>query len=109
LQIYSILQSENKSRKTKNTDKTTIDKREIKKAKKIEIETRKTKIETKITEKSTETNAKTNVTAATTAATTATDRKYLLKLRKQFVCTYISFVFKIVSILLSCLLLFNNL
>jgi len=105
------LQSENKLKKTKNIDKITTSKREIEKAKEIEIEieTKETRIEAKTTKKSIEIDARANATTAVAAATTTANRKYLLKLYKQFVCIYISFVFKTVSILLSCLLLFNNL
>jgi len=109
LQIHSILQSENKLKKAENTDKIITNRKEVKKAKKIEIETRKTKIKIKTTEISTEADAKTNAKAAAAAATATTNRKCLLKLCKQFVYIYISFVYKTVLILLSCLLLFNNL
>jgi len=103
------LQSKNKLRKTKNIDKITINKREIKEIKEIEIETKETKIKIKIIETSIEVDAKTNAIVVATIATIVIDEKYLLKLRKQSVCIYISFFFKIVLILLSCLLLFNNL
>ncbi len=109
LQIYSILQSENRLRKTENADKIITDKKEVEKAKKIKIETRKTKVEIKITKTNTETDAKTNAKTAAAAATAIANRKCLLKLHKQFVCTYISFALKTVLILLNCLLLFNNL
>ncbi len=65
---------------------------------------RHTTIETSI-----EADAKADAIAAATATTMATNRKYLLKSREQFVCIYVSLVPKIGSILLSCLLLFNNL
>ena len=93
LQIYSILQSKNKSRKTKNSNKIIINRKEI-------------EIETKIIETSIETNAKTNAKTAVAAATTTTNRKYLLRLRKQFVYIYVSFALKTI---LNYLLLFNNL
>ncbi len=109
LQIYSILQSENRLRKTKDADKITIDRKEVKRAREIKVETKETEVKIRTTETSTETDAKTDAKTIVAAATITTDRKYLLKLRKQFVCIYISFVFKTVSILLSYLLLFNNL
>jgi len=97
LQIYSILQLKNKLKKAKTTNKITINKKETKKAKKIEIETKKTKIKIKITK----TNIIVNAKATTTIATTIVNKKYLLKLREQFVYIYISFAFKTTSILLS--------
>ena len=103
------MQSENKSRKAKNTDKITTNKKEIEKAREIEVEAKKTKIETKTTETSIKADAKTNAKTAATAATATANRKYLIKLRKQFVCTHVSLVYKTVLILLNCLLLFNNL
>ena len=109
LQICFILQLENKSRKAKNANKITTNKKEVEKAKKIEIEIKETKVETKTTKIDIETNAKTSATIVAIITTTTTNRKRLLKLRKQFVCIYISLAFKIVLILLSCLLLFNNL
>jgi len=103
------LQLKNKLRRTKNINKTTTIKRKIKKAKKIKIETKETKIETKITKTSIKVNTKANTKAIITIIRTTINRKYLLRLRKQFVCIYISLVFKIVLILLNYLLLFNNL
>ncbi len=104
-----ILQSKNKLRKAKNVNKITTNEREVKRAKKIKVETRETKIETKITKTNTKVNAKTNAKAIVTTTTTTTNKKRLLRLRKQFVCIHINFVFKIASILLNYLLLFNNL
>jgi len=109
LQIYSILQSENKLRKAKNADKIITDKKEIEKAKKIKVETKETEIETKTTETNTEADTKTNAKTAAAAATITADKKYLLKLREQFVYIYINFIYKTASILSNCLLLFNNL
>ena len=109
LQIYSILQLKNKSRKTKDANKTTTNRKEVEKAKKIEVKTRETKIEIKIIETSTEADAKTNAETIAITATTTVNKKYLLRLCRQFVCIYISFVFKTILILSSCLLLFNNL
>ena len=103
------MQSENRSRKIKSADKITTDKKEIKKTKEIKIKTKETEIKTKIIEISTEIDARTNATAATTIAITTANKKRLLRLCKQFVCIYISFVLKTVLILLSYLLLFNNL
>jgi len=74
-QIYFILQSKNKSRRAKNVDKTTTNKKEIEKAKKIEIETRETKIEPKITKTNTKTNAKIDTIAVATIATIARNKK----------------------------------
>ncbi len=109
LQIYSISQLKNRSRKTKSANKIIINRKEIEKAKEIKIKTRETKIETKTIEKSIETDARADTTTVAATATIITNRKRLLKLRKQFVCIYINFALKTVSILLSCLLLFNNL
>ncbi len=107
--MRSISRLKSKSKRTKNVDKIITNKREIKKAKKIEVKARKTKIEIKVTKKSIEVDAKANATIVAIIATTTIDRKRLLKLYKQFVCTHVSLAFKIVLILLSCLLLFNNL
>jgi len=107
--MRSILQLKNKLKKTKNVNKITTNKRKIKKTKKIEMKTKETKIKAKIIKTSIEANAKTNAIATTTITTTTTNKKRLLKLYKQFACIYISFVLKTTSILLSCLLLFNNL
>ncbi len=103
------MQLENKLRETKNINKIIIDKREIKKARKIKVKIRETKIKTKIIEISTEANAKIDTKIIIATTTIIVNRKYLLKLRKQFIYIYISFIFKIVLILLSYLLLFNNL
>jgi len=109
LQIHSILQLKNKLRKAKSANKITTNKKKVKKTKKIKIEARKTRIEARTIERNIKANAKTNATTIATTTTTTTNRKYLLKLRKQFVCIYISFALKTISILLSYLLLFNNL
>jgi len=108
--MRSILRSKNKIRKTKSANKIITNKREVEKAKEIEVETRKTKVKAKITKKNIETNAKANATTTTITTTTiTTNKKYLLKLRKQFVYTHVSLALKIASILLNYLLLFNNL
>ncbi len=112
--MRSILRSKNKLRKTKSANKIITNKREVEKAKEIEVETRKTKVKAKITRKNIETNAKANattttITTTTTTTTTTINKKYLLKLRKQLVYTYVSLALKIASILLNYLLLFNNL
>ncbi len=113
--MRSILRSKNKLRKTKSANKIITNKREVEKAKEIEVETRKTKVKAKITKKNIETNAKANATTTTITTTTTTtttttiNKKYLLKLRKQLVYTYVSLALKIASILLNYLLLFNNL
>jgi len=98
-QIYSILQLESKLRKAKSANKITIDRKEVKEARGIEART---------TKKSTEVDAGADATIAAVAATTTTNKKRLLELREQFVCTHVSLVFKIALMLLSCLLLFNN-
>jgi len=72
-------------------------------------EARETKVETRKIETNTKTNAKANTKATTTITKTTTNKKQLSKLCKQFICTHVSFVFEITLILLSCLLLFNNL
>jgi len=109
LQIHSILQLKNKSRKTKNASKITTNKEEVKKTKEIKVKTKKTRVKAKIIETSTRANARANARATIVVATTTTNKKRLLKSRKQFACTYVSFVFKTTLILLNCLLLFNNL
>ncbi len=108
LQIRSILQLKNKLKKAKNASKITTSKREIKKTKKIKIKAKKTKIKTKTIKRSTKVDAKANAKAIAIATTIITNQKRLLRLREQFVCTHVSFVLKIASMLLSCLLLFNN-
>ncbi len=108
--MRSILQLENKLRKTKSANKIITSKKEIKKTKEIKVKAKKTKIEAKIIKRNTRANTRANATTTTiTTIITTTNRKYLLKLRKQFVCIYINFVFKTMSLLLSYLLLFNNL
>ncbi len=103
------MQLKSRSKRTKNINKIITNKREIKKAKKIKIKIKKTNIEIKTTKTNIKANTKANTIATTIITTTTIDRKYLLKLYKQFVCIYINFVLKIASILLNCLLLFNNL
>jgi len=102
------LQLKNKSKKAKDTNKITTNKKKVKRAKKIKIKTKKTKIETKITKTNTKVDIRANTTIAI-ATTITINKKRLLRLYKQFVYIYISFVFKIALILLNCLLLFNNL
>jgi len=86
-----------------NVNKIIIDKREakdnIREARETKVKARRTRVD-----------AKANAKATTTTTTTTTiNRKQLSKLRKQFVCTHVNLVFKIMLILLGCLLLFNNL
>jgi len=112
-QIRSILQLEKRLRKTTNINKIIINKREVREAREIEVEVREIRIKAKTIEASTrvdtKANAKANTRVVTTIATTTINKKYLLELRKQFVCIYINFTRKIVLILLSYILLFNNL
>jgi len=105
LQIRFILQSKKESRRATNASKIIIDKRE---AKDNARETRKIEVETRSTKSNARTNAKATIIVATTTITIV-DKKQLSKLHKQFACTYISFALEIASILLSCLLLFDNL
>jgi len=107
--MRSILQFEKRLRKTTSANKIITSERE---ARNNARETRKTKIEAKKTKANTKVDARASakVTITTTTTTTiTTNRKQLSKLRKQFACTYVSLVFEITSILLSYLLLFNNL
>jgi len=104
-QIRFILQFKRKSKRATNASKTIINKKKAKdnakKAKKTKTKTRKTKA-----------SAKASVEATTTIATitiTTTNKKQLSKLCEQFACTHVNLVFEIVLILLSYLLLFNNL
>ncbi len=103
------MQLRNKLKKAKNINKIITNKREVKKAKKIEIKIKETKIKTKIIEKSIEANIKTNAKVVAITIIIIKNKKYLLRLRKQFACIYINFILKIILILLSYLLLFNNL
>jgi len=105
------LQLENRLKKTKNTNKIIINKKEIEKIKKFKVETKEIEIKLKITKTNTntKTNIKTNTKIVIIAIITTINRKYLLKLYKQFVYIYISFVLKTILILLNYLLLFNNL
>ncbi len=109
LQIYFILRLKNKLRRAKDIDKIITSEKEIKKAREIEIKIRETEIEAKTIKTSTKANARASAKAIAATAITTTNKKYLLRLCEQFACTHISFVYKIVSILLSYLLLFNNL
>ena len=106
-QVRSISQSKSKSKRAKNANKIITNKKKVKRAKKIKVKARETKVKTretkvkaKTTRKSTKVNAKANATTTTTIATTTTNKKRLLRLCKQFACTYISFVFKTTLILL---------
>jgi len=99
-----ILRLEKESRKVTSASKIIINKRE---AKNNVRETKKTKIETKKTKINAKVDAKV-ATIATIIAITTIDKKRLLRLRKRFVCIYVSFVLEIVLMLLSCLLLFDN-
>jgi len=87
-QIHFILQFKKESRDTKN------------KARDARDEASEAKNKAKI-----EANAR--AIATTTIATT--NRRRLLKSREQFVCTHVSFVLETTLILLSYLLLFDNL
>jgi len=93
-QIRSILRFKRKLRKATSASKIIINKREAK------DDARKTKANI-------EASAKANARATTT--TTTTNKKQLLKLRERFACTYVNLVLEIALILLSYLLLFNNL
>jgi len=106
--MHFILQSKRELRRATNANKIIIDKREAKdnarEAREIEVKARRTKANTKA-------NARANAKATTIATITTTiaiHKKQLSKLRKRFACTYVSLVLKIASMLLSCLLLFNN-
>jgi len=103
------LQFKRKSKRATSANKIIIDKKEVKndakEARKIEVEAKRIKLDAKL-------DAKANAKATTTTTTitiTITNKKQLLRLREQFVCTYVNLVFEIISILLSCLLLFDNL
>ena len=74
LQIYSILQLKNKLRKTKNIKKIIINKKKIKKTRKIEVKAKKTKIKTKIIETSIQANARIDAIVAAAATTKQTHR-----------------------------------
>ncbi len=104
-----ILRSKNELKKAKNANKIITNKREIKKAKRIKVKARETKIKVKITKINTKANARISAIAIATTTITTTNKKRLLRLCKQFVYTYINFVLKTTLILLSYLLLFNNL
>jgi len=100
-----ILRFRKELRKATSANKIIIDKKEIRdnarEAREIEVETRKTKASIEVDARAT--------TIATTTTITITNKKRELKLRKQLVCTHVNFVLEITLILLSCLLLFNNL
>jgi len=100
--VRSISRLKNELRRTKNANKITTNKREVKKA-------RETTIEAKTTRRSTKIDVEANAIIATTTTTITTNKKRSLRLCKQFVYIYISFALKTTSILLSYLLLFNNL
>jgi len=106
-----ILRFKRKLKKATNANKIIINKREARDDAK---EVRETKVEARKIEANTRANArvdaKVNERAITTTTTTTIiiNRKQLSRLRKQFACTYISFVLETTLILLSCLLLFNN-
>jgi len=107
--VCFILRFKKELKKTINASKIIIDKRE---AKDNAREARKTKVETKRIEASTKASAKANARATTIVATTiitTTNKKQLLKLHEQSACTHVSLVFETISMLSSCLLLFNNL
>jgi len=99
------LRSKKKSRRATSANKITIDKKEVennaREARETKLETRKIEVDAKADARAT--------TIAATIATTIVDKKQLLKLCEQFVCTYVSLVLEIASILSSCLLLFDNL
>jgi len=92
-------------RKATNTNKIIIDKKEAKEVEDTKDKAREIEIKTKIIEVDTKVNAE----IVTTIVITTTYKKRLLKLREQFVYIYISLIFKTILILLSYLLLFNNL
>ncbi len=73
-QMRSILQLENKSKKARNIDKIITNKKKVKRAKEIEIKTRKTRIERRITKKSIKANAKTSAKATATTITITTKK-----------------------------------
>jgi len=109
-QIRFILRFEKESKKATNANKIIIDKRE---AKDNAREAKETKIKAKKIEANIKANAEIDAKAiaiaiATTTTTTTIDRKRLLKLRKQFACTYVNLVLEIASMLSNYLLLFNN-
>jgi len=102
------LQFKKESRRATSASKTIINKKEArdnaKEAKEIEVEAKRIKVDTKVDAKA---SAKATIIAIT-IATTIVDTKRLLKSRERFACIYINFVLETTSILLSCLLLFNN-
>jgi len=106
--VHFILRLKKKLRKATNISKIIISKREARddarEARKTRVKTRRIKVDTKASAKA---SAKATTTTITT--TTTTNKKQLLKLYKQFACTHVSLVLEIALILLSCLLLFNNL
>jgi len=107
--VRFILQFKRKSKRATNTSKIIIDKR---KARDNAKEAREIKVKAKITKVNTKANARASARATTTIATITTiiaNKKQLSKLCERFACTHVSLVFEIVLILLSCLLLFNNL
>jgi len=89
-----ILRLKRRLRKATSANKIIIDKKE---AKSNAREARETKANARVT------------TTTTTIATTIVDKKQLSKLCKQLTCTHVNLVLKIASMLLSCLLLFDNL
>jgi len=102
--VRFILQFRKESKKATSANKIITSERKAKdnarEAREIKAKARKTKVDTRV-------DARATTIIATIIAIT-TNRKQLLKLRKRFVCTHVSLVFEIASILLSCLLLFNN-
>jgi len=107
--VHFILRFKRRSKRATNASKLIINKREardnIKEARKTKVKTRKTKASTRASAKA---NAKATITTTTTTTITI-NKKQLSKLRKQFAYIYVNLVFKITLILLSYLLLFNNL
>jgi len=108
LQMRFILRLQKESRKATNANKITINKREAKNDAK---EAKETKVKTKKTKTNIKASARVDAKAITIATTTTiitTNKKQSSKLCKRFACTHVSLVFEIASILLNCLLLFDN-
>jgi len=107
--VRFILRFKRRSKRATNANKIIINKRKVRdntrEAREIEVKARKIEANIEIDAK---VDAKTTTTITTTITTT-TNKKQLLKLCEQFACTHVNFVFETILILLSCLLLFNNL
>jgi len=103
--VRSILRFRKELKKATNASKIIINEKE---AKDDAREARETKTKARRTKTNTKANAKATIIVTTTTTTTTINKKQLLKLRKQFICTHVNLVLEIALILLSCLLLFNN-